>query len=265
MRLSDTGELIAETGFDGGSYRPRYGYRTSVFLGDMSKEDIQIKKEVQARERSIAAENARAIAMKAASAAEAYRRQEAHNQMLRGIEASGAYQMEVAANKGYLAAKAHGHLADVNPWIGSPFAGFGDAVTEQRINPDSNLDVRIVETDMPTVEEYGINNWQTNTGSTANRVTDSEFAYTEGKVWKQTLVDYARTPELSLVGLATPSVGILAQRAQVARVYADTFSGYGDTNVPSTDSLPADILPAAVPNNTLKYGLLALAAYFLFK
>lgn len=241
MRLGRNGEIIAETGFDGGSYTPRYESRTSVYLGDMSREDIRIKQQVDARNRAVAKQNAIAAAAQRRAAQERYLIQDNMKKEIARREATSDRMLEIARAKGFEAALRSGKSPEINPWLGSPHAGFG-CVGEQRINPDSNVDVEIVDANMPSVQEYGINNWMEDPSAIKTRVASAQEAWTDGKQTLQTMVDYARSPELSVVGMP------LASQVSVDLSNAE-----------------AAVAPAVQGSPAIRYGLYALAAWLLFK
>lgn len=243
MRLGRNGEIIAETGFDGGSYTPRYESRTSVYLGDMSKEDMRIKAEVDARNRAIRQENIKAQAIKLMREREKYLIQDRIRQRLQEREERSNRMMEFARARGFENAKFSGRMMDTNPWIGSPLAGFGQE-GEQRINPDSAADVEIVDASIPSVKEYGLNNWMEDPDSIVERVAANSAAYTDGKIQLATLVDYAKSPDRSVVGM--PLASELSQNLQAAEAVVDQA-------VQET------------PKPILKYALYGLAALWLLR
>jgi len=243
MRLGRNGEIIAETGFDGGSYTPRYESRTSVYLGDMSKEDIRIKAQVDARNRAIRLENVKAQAIQLMKQREKYLIQDRMRQKLQETEERSNRMLELARARGYENAKFSGRAPEFNPWIGSPFAGFGEA-GEQRINPDSNVDIDIVDANIPSVKEYGINNWMEDPESIVERVSAAETAYTDGKLQLATMVDYAKSRELSVVGMPLAS--------QVSQ------------DLEAAESLVSETVQKT-PAPVLKYALYGLAALWLLR
>lgn len=251
MRLNKLGELVAETGFDGGSYEPRYASRTSVYIGDMSREDIRVKALVARRNAATQIENLRANAAKAVQVRARVARQDAINQSIVAREAKGAQALNAAKTHGYLSALESGRTETVNPWVGSPFAGFGSGAGEQRINPDSNESVEIVDMNMSEVSEYGVNNWMEDPSQVIERVQDSQEGYTSGKVVMQTMVDYARTADRSVVGLAIPAQGIQDQNNQIWDAYNAKFVS------------PAPMGDAASVSTIPWWGILAGAALFV--
>lgn len=204
FKLNSKGDLIASNGFDGGSYQPRYASRTSVFLGDMTREDIRIKKEVQARQ---AAEARLDLAARRSQAAQSRQRMLVKDYLAhknRQVEARGAKMESIAKDQGFLSAYSDSQTPDFNPWMGNPFSGFGSG--ETRINPDSAQDVEIVDASIASVSEYGVQNWGVDPDSLVDRVNDSEWSQTEGKEILQTLVDYPQRPSQSVVGMPVPSM-----------------------------------------------------------
>lgn len=253
MKLNKFGELVAETGFDGGSYEPRYASRTSVYIGDMSREDIRVKALVAKRNASAMVQNLQANAAKIVRERAKIARQDIINQSIREREAKGAAALNAAKTHGYLSALESGRTETVNPWVGSPFAGFGSGAGETRINPDSNESVEIVDMNMPEVGEYGVNNWMEDPSQIIERVDASQTGYTSGKVVMQTMVDYARTADRSVVGLAVPAQGIEDQNMEVWDAYNAKFS-------------QAAPMGAASDNTNLIVAVAAAAAiYFLWR
>lgn len=252
MRLGKNGQIIADTGFDGGSYEPRYESRTSVYLGDMTKEDIRIKAEVANRARSARILNAEAAKLKAQAARQRMVVKSRMHELINAREALATKQMELVRAHQYEAARRSSRMGDFNPWIGNPLAGFGQ-IGEVRIDPDSHESVQIADADIPSVKEYGINNWLEDPSYYEDKVESSENAYTPGKRTLQTMVDYAKSPELSVVGMP------VAAATNVER-QEDAATAYVEANAKSVVAVQA-----GAPNNTLTYGLMALAAWMLLR
>lgn len=261
MRLGRNGEIIAETGFDGGSYTPRYESRTSVYLGDMTAEDIRIKKQVDARNKAVAAQNVSARAHKRFIERQRYALQDQIKQQIAKREAAADHKNEVLKAKGFERARAFGFAEDINPWVGSAFAGFG-ATGEQRINPDSAVDIDIVDANIASVKEYGINNWMEDPAALTERLSDADASYTKGKIWLQTLVDYAKTANRSVVGL--PIASQVSQELSQVESAAQSAAKDLVTKIQITNA-PAQPAQNDNQRNYVKYGLMALGAYLFLR
>jgi len=248
MKLGRNGEIIISNGFDGGTYSPRHVSRTSVYLGDMSREDMRVKAEVASREEAARREDLRAAAAMKRMEQRKIAVREKIKAALAARELVGAHKMELARAAGYEAARKSSRQADITPWVGSGFAGFGDPSTEQRINPDGAEDIAIVDAAIPEVAEYGINSWMEDASTVEAAVKDAAAAYTQGKVQMATLLDYARSPETSVVGMPLSAQSILAKNQEVVEHYA------------------SDVVNAVGSNNEMvKYGVMALAAWILLR
>lgn len=253
FKLNSKGDLIAMNGFDGGTYRPQYESRTSVFLGDMTREDIRIKKEVQARK----AAEARMDAIVRARAAQAVKSRIAIREYMasknRAAEAKSDKLLNTARDQGFLRGYADNKTTDINPWVGSPFAGFG-AAGEERINPDSARDIEIVDADIRSVREYGVQDWMQDPEALEARIRDSEWSRTEGKEILQTLVDYPQRPSESVVGMPVPS-----------EVTRDINRAINTEAVMTYQAQQAAAAEEAQKPNWAAYGLIGLAILAVLK
>lgn len=251
IRHGKNGEIIVSNGFDGGSYQPRYESRTSVYLGDMTSEDLRVKALVAKRKQGEAAQD---LAVQKAKAREAKQRYLVQDYLSKRREVG-----RVAADnflrglndRRFGEALKTSHIADVNPWIGSPFAGFGQA-GEQRIHPDSVEDVEIVDAAVPSVSEYGLQNWMEDPSSIVDRSEDMQASYTPGKKVLQTMVDYAQKQDLSVVGLPATMESMTEQERAVYAKYMEQ-SGLATSSNESVNP------------NIIRYGIYALAAFFLLR
>jgi len=255
FKMGRNGELVAVNGFDGSGYQPRYESRTSVFLGDMTREDLRIKAQVALRKQAEARMNQ---AARDSVAREMQRRiwvREFMDRKNKAVEVAGAKMLANAKNVGFLAGLADSGSADINPWVGSPFAGFG-AAGEERINPDSDLPVDIVDAGLNSVKEYGVQNWDQDPAAVENMINASVWSQTEGKEVLQTLVDYPLRPSESVVGMPAAS-----QASQI--MTQDEIDKTQAVALAAQKSQAAS--EQATPTNYLQYGVVAIAAYFLLR
>lgn len=245
IHLDKNGNISVVNGYDGGVYTPRYEDRTSVYLGDMTSEDMRVKAEVKARREAAKRMDSKVALMKA--------RAEQRKYLIADYLARKKHQAEVQTDR-YIKrvsdqkvhrAMASGKLADISPWRGNPFAGFGQ-LGEERINPDSNSVIDIVDADIPSVKEYGVQDWNTDPKSYDDRIADSAAAYTPGKQVLQTMVDYASKLDKSVVGLP-------AAIADMTQDQRNQYLSYLDQNKQTVDP------------KMVKYGLYALGLFILLR
>lgn len=188
FKLGSNGEIISTNGFDGSSYSPKYETRTSVFLGDMSKEDIRIKEEVRQRKIAIAKQDLEAKKLKDQEQKRKYLIRDYINNKQYNQRVAAEKMMRAVSDQKVFNARKSANIADVNPWVGSPFAGFGQ-MGEERINPDSNKDIDIIDPGFSSVESYGVRSWMEDPKSITDRISDNASSYTKGKKhFKQWLI-----------------------------------------------------------------------------
>lgn len=258
FKLDKNGNLIVSNGFNSGTYQPRMTDRSSVYLGETTRQDIAVRDAVRKRRLSEAKvawdnEQKRKMALRRKMRLQDYLN-EKQRMIQKKAETLALKHQDRETHKAILS----GRVLESNKFIGSPFAGFGNAEQEsqvQRINPDSEEEIDIVEADIPPVEAYGIKTWmETSTSEyTMDKIEDTAQSYTPGREVMQTMVDYARKADQTLVNFPKSIYEMTdAERAQYAQIMEQTGE--------SRNAFRKEIDPKLV-----KYGLYALAAYLLLK
>lgn len=258
IRLGKNGEIIVQNGFNSGTYKPRSADRSNVYLGETTKEDMMVKKEVRARQQAETRMemNNRAAAKRRIMLEMAKR--DYHNARSRAAVVKGDLLSRRFQDRETHKAILSGRTIESNKFMGSPFAGFGNAeqtALEQRIDPDSIEQVEIVDADLKTADPYGIKTWMESSTSeyTADKIEDSMESYTPGKVTMQTMVDYASQQDKSLISFPKTMYEMSeAERAAYALIMEQT-------------GLRENSNKDAIDPKIIKYGLYALGLYLLLK
>jgi len=258
FKLDKSGNLIVSNGFNSGTYRPHTVDRSNVYLGETTKRDIEVRNQVRKRrlsEQRVELENKKRIAesQKRRMMLEDYKK--AQKELIKQkSEILMSKYRDAQTNKGLLGSK----VIESHHFIGSPFSGFGNEQYEaavERINPDSQAEIDIAEEDIKSADAYGVKTWMESSTSeyTMDKIEDSMQSYTPGKQVMQTMVDYARQADKTLVSFPKTVYEMTdAQRKQYAEMMAKTGE--------AKNAFQKEIDPKIV-----KYGLYALAAYLLFR
>lgn len=198
VRVDKHGNFVFDAGFNGQTQQVKAAGQKSVFLGDVSPKEEQYNQRVKAAE--LQAQKQRLYQEQVKLAAEKRRLQlEEHRKFLleqarRRTESIN----EAARNRALKAAVLSGTMLDnSNQFVSNPLSGFGEVV--ERIDADKDALVDIMARGVSEVGEYGVKPWEMARDADEERIVSDLTSYTPGKQWVQTMVDYARNPNETVV------------------------------------------------------------------
>lgn len=255
FKLGSKGEIIIERGFNSGSYTPKTRDRTNVYLGETTKEDIKIRNKVKSQNNQVRKLEQKIALKKKEELYKKMKLEDYRKAKLQAAQRKSEVLMNRFQDRQNHKALLSGKMLETNPFVGSPFQGFG-AEGEERIDPD-NIDqtIDIVDANIPSAEAYGVKTWMEVMTSEYQDPKIESYAqsYTPGKEILATGVDYANNVDKTLVSFPKNIYEMTdAQRAEYAKIMEQTGE--------SKNAFQNEIDPKLI-----KYGLYALAAWILLK